>query len=79
MAKSAEHIFEEALALDADDRMELIDRLSETLEPSTDPEYTAAWEAEIRERIQQVERGQSAPIPWRQAIDQISRGEGDAD
>jgi hypothetical protein len=79
MTKSAEHILEEALALDAADRMELIDRLSETLEPSTDPEYAAAWEAEIRERIQQVERGQSAPIPWRHALDQISRGEGDAD
>jgi putative addiction module component (TIGR02574 family) len=79
MTKSAEHILEEALALNAADRIELIDRLSETLEPSTDSEYTAAWEAEIRERIQQVERGQSAPIPWRDAMNQISRGESNAD
>ncbi|HWB54937.1 MAG TPA: addiction module protein [Tepidisphaeraceae bacterium] len=79
MTKPAEHILQEALALDAADRMELVDRLSETLAPSDDPEYTAAWEAEIRDRIQQVKRGQSAPLPWKEAMNQIERGEGDAE
>jgi putative addiction module component (TIGR02574 family) len=75
MTKSAQDIFEQAMALDLDDRADLIARLTDTLEPSTDPEYLAAWEAEIRERIAQVERGETRGIPWREAIEQIRRGE----
>jgi hypothetical protein len=50
---------------------QLIDRLSESIEPRTDPEYVAAWEAEIQARIGQVERGEVKLIPWREAIEMI--------
>jgi putative addiction module component (TIGR02574 family) len=77
MTKSAQEIFERAKTLDFDERADLIQRLADTLEPSTDPEYVAAWEAEISARIDAHERGESKAIPWREAIEQIKRGEAD--
>ena len=85
MTKSAEHILEEALALDATDRMELVDRLSETLEPNSDPEYTGvAWEAEGDSRTHPAKLStrtrRLTPIPWQAGeLEQIGRGEGDGD
>lgn len=79
MTKSAQRILEEALTLKDADREELIERLADTLKPSTDADYIAAWQAEIQARIQQVERGEVTPIPWKEAIDQIGRGEGDGE
>jgi putative addiction module component (TIGR02574 family) len=79
MTKPAQDIFEQAKMLDLDDRADLIQRLADTLEPSTDPAYVAAWESEIRSRIESVERGESKGIPWREAIEQIGRGEDDGE
>jgi putative addiction module component (TIGR02574 family) len=79
MTKSAQEIFEQAKALDFDERADLVERLADTLEPSTDPEYVAAWETEIRLRIESHERGDSKPIPWREAIEQIRRGQDDGE
>jgi putative addiction module component (TIGR02574 family) len=79
MTKSAQEIFERAKTLDFDERADLVERLADTLEPSTDPQYLAAWEAEIRARIEAFERGESKGIPWREAIEQIERGENDGE
>lgn len=59
------------MALDFDDRADLVERLADTLEPSTDAEYVTAWEAELRQRIEEHERGESKGIPWEQARKQI--------
>jgi putative addiction module component (TIGR02574 family) len=74
MTKAAEQLLNAVMQLEPDDRAELVDRLEESLEPSQDPAYVAAWEAEIRERIASVERGAERPIPWREAMDQIRQG-----
>ena len=79
MTKAAQSILERAMALDNADRTELAEMLAGTLEPSTDPEYVAAWEDEIRRRIAEVESGAEKPIPWREAMEQIRRGEGAAE
>jgi putative addiction module component (TIGR02574 family) len=71
MTKSAKQVLEQAMALDLDDRAELVEQLSDTLEPSTDPEYVAAWEAELRRRIDAHESGESKGIPWEEARKQI--------
>ena len=77
MTKLAEQFLEQWKSLDEADRADVVDELSVILEPSDDPEYIAAWETEIRTRIEQVERGEIQPIPWREAIELICRGEGD--
>ena len=75
MTKAAEQLLAQALRLDLADRAELLDRLAASWEPSDDPAYAAAWEAELRERIASIERGEEKPIPWRDAMPQIRRGE----
>jgi len=77
MTKSAQRVLEEAMALEDADREELVERLVDTLAPSMDADYVDAWQAEIQSRIEQVERGEVTPIPWKQALEQIARGEGD--
>lgn len=74
MTTTAKQLLEQVMALDVEDRSELIDCLVDVAEAGTDPKYTAAWEAEIRARIEDVERGDVKRIPWREAIEQIGRG-----
>ena len=74
MTTTAQHLLDEAMKLEIDERSELIARLLDTVEPRTDSEYQSAWAAEIKARIQQVERGEVKLIPWREAMAQIRRG-----
>ena len=55
-----EQVLEEALALPAEDRAFLADRLDQSLEQEhfTSPEIAAAWTAEIDRRIEAYERGE---------------------
>ena len=64
------------MALDEDDRVELIDQLSDTLEPSTDPEYVAAWEAEIKARLDDIDSGRAKMIPAEETIRLIRKQAG---
>jgi len=81
MTKAAEQLLEQAMRLEPDDRAELIDRLFEMGDPAVGeapvPGYAEAWAAEIRERKAQVERGEEMPLPWREAMARIRRGEVD--
>lgn len=79
MTKTAERILSEAMALDEDEREELAARLMGTLEPSTDPAYVAAWEAEIKKRIEELDSGEVQAIPWEQARLIIRRGGGNVE
>jgi hypothetical protein len=74
MTTTAKQLFEQVMALDESDREEFIDLLVESAEPSTDPDYVAAWEQEIRARVEEVERGDVKLIPWREVIEQMGRG-----
>ncbi len=65
------------MALDEDDLVEVVGRLSEKLEPSTEPDYVEAWEAEINDRLGQYERGEVKGIPWRQVIENLGRKDPD--
>ena len=81
MTKAAERLLEQVLQLDPADRTELIDRLWGSTDPvaedaagEPDPDYDAAWAAELRERKAQVERGEDVTVPWREAMARIRRG-----
>ena len=79
MTKTAERILIDALTLDVSDRSDLIDELLVRSRPCTDPDYIAAWESEIGRRLSEINAGKSQPIPWKQAIEQIGRGEIDGE
>ena len=67
MTKAAEQILEQALALDAAERADLVDQLITTLEPSTDRRYVSEWTEEIKCRIDEHESGETQAIPWEEA------------
>ncbi|HSV12888.1 MAG TPA: addiction module protein [Tepidisphaeraceae bacterium] len=71
MTKSAQQILKQAMALDDEDRAELVDELLGTLEPRVDQEYVTAWEKEISSRIADFESGKAKGIPWEDVLKQL--------
>ena len=74
MTKTAEQVLQQAMALQPADRIELAERLleagGESTEVSDDPEYLAAWEAEINRRLEDIDAGRGSR--------RITRGTADA-
>lgn len=63
-----ESVLSQALELDADERYLLAVRLEMSLEEARDPGYDAAWEAEIKRRVEEVERGEADEMEWDDAM-----------
>lgn len=63
-----EAVLEQALELDEEDRQLLAIRLEMSLNETRDPGYDAAWEAEIKRRVEEVERGEAELIEWDDAM-----------
>jgi len=74
MTKLAEQIFEQAKSLSIEEREELAARLMETVGVSTDPQYLAAWDAELAQRIADIDAGRAKLIPAGEALQQIRKG-----
>ena len=72
MAKS-EEIFRDAVALPADVRVELTERLIASLAADVLPEITEAQLAEVRRRIAQVESGEVALVPGDEVLARVRR------
>lgn len=68
-ADSPEKLLAAALRLKPRQRAAMADRLVESLPP--DPQVEAAWEVEIKKRIDEIESGAVKPIPWSIARRQI--------
>lgn len=68
-ADPPEKLMAAALRLKPRQRAAMADRLVESLPP--DPAVEAAWEAEIRKRIDEIESGTVKTIPWSIARRQI--------
>jgi putative addiction module component (TIGR02574 family) len=74
MTQSAEKILSEALALNQAERAEIAAKILETLDPTADDGYVAAWASEIESRIREVEEGKVKTIPWKTARELIRNG-----
>jgi putative addiction module component (TIGR02574 family) len=66
-------IVKQALALEAEDRAFIADKLEESLthEGFATPEIAAAWAAEVERRIAAYDRGELQALPGDTAIDRI--------
>ena len=64
MAKKAEDVFKDALALNADEREQLVRLLIEQPAGSwATPEIEQAWMDEIERRVEAIDRGEAELIP----------------
>jgi putative addiction module component (TIGR02574 family) len=63
----ARQLLDAALQLSAEERAALAGELIQSLETDVDPDAEAAWSAEIRARLDRVEAGLGATVPWSEA------------
>jgi len=68
MSLTIEQLAEEALALPANARAELVDRLVESLDPAADISLRQLWAAEAIRRRDEVRTGRVQTIPGDEAL-----------
>jgi putative addiction module component (TIGR02574 family) len=75
MAKKHQQLFEEALRLPPEARAALAGELIDSLDvDDLDGDAEAAWGAEIRRRLQEVDSGTVKAVPWSEARRRILEG-----
>jgi putative addiction module component (TIGR02574 family) len=57
----------EALRLTDEERAALAGELLDSLDSDVDPDAEAAWAAEIRTRVSDLEAGRAKTVPWSEA------------
>jgi putative addiction module component (TIGR02574 family) len=67
MSPELSRVLEQALRLSEEERAELIDHLTLSLDQVPDEEVEAAWSAEIQKRLDDIEQGRVELIPWPEA------------
>ena len=70
-------LFAAALELPSADRVELAERLWESLEDETPSKSESEWDDEIRNRIAEHRAGTAKAVPWEEARKQIWADGGD--
>jgi putative addiction module component (TIGR02574 family) len=75
MTKAAKQVLSDAMALADSERAELAARLLDTLDATVDKDYVPAWEAEIAQRVRELDNGTVTPIPWKTAREMIRQGD----
>jgi hypothetical protein len=73
MAISVEELTEAVLALPSAARVELADRLVESLDPIKDQEVMQLWVAEAARRRDEVRNGLVKTIPGPEALERVRR------
>jgi putative addiction module component (TIGR02574 family) len=66
MTEAAEQLLDEAMSLSAEERSELVLRLLAAMGEAT-PELEAAWVAEARQRLAELDAGLARLSPWYEA------------
>jgi putative addiction module component (TIGR02574 family) len=64
MSPATEQLFESAMALPDEDRLELVEALLASLQPEDRPPFDETWREVIRRRSAELRSGQVVPIPW---------------
>jgi putative addiction module component (TIGR02574 family) len=64
MPRDPAELLRDALSLPAEGRAALVDSLLESLDAEVDNGAEVAWQQEIYDRLQQMDRGAVKLIPW---------------
>ncbi|HEV8607972.1 MAG TPA: addiction module protein [Tepidisphaeraceae bacterium] len=71
---SKEHVIEAALKLSEEERLEIAERLYESVEEPVDAEADEAWDREIKRRLKLVDEGKAKFLTWEEARRLITEG-----
>ena len=64
MVTKFEAVLTQAMELDEDERQLLAIRLGMSIGDEKEPGYDEAWSAEIKRRLDEVDRGEADPMDW---------------
>jgi putative addiction module component (TIGR02574 family) len=64
MNTRVDHVLKEALALPADERIAVVVALLDSLEEADSDAVSAAWDVEIKRRLDELHAGNVRAIPW---------------
>ena len=67
MNARVDHLLDEALALDPDERSALVVALLDSLDGEDETATTKAWAEEIRRRRDELRSGAATAVPWEEA------------
>ena len=73
MSSILDEITQKARSLPSEDRARLAEDLLSTLQEDRDPEIEAAWDVEIRRRLDEVDAGRAKLIPAADVFAEIRR------
>ncbi|MGE0600206.1 MAG: addiction module protein [Dehalococcoidia bacterium] len=59
-----ESVLSQAMELDEDEREMLAIRLGMSLSEQKEPGYDEAWAAEIKKRLEEIDRGEADLVDW---------------
>lgn len=71
MSKNPNALLDEALSLPESERARIADALLRSLEPPPESNVEAAWRAEIRRRVDDLESGRVKGIPWSEVREEL--------
>lgn len=71
MAELTEKLYEQALDLPIEDRLDLIEKLLESTNLPTQKDIDQAWAAEVESRSKSLDRGKSRLIPGEEVFGKI--------
>jgi len=64
MTPDTESLFNAALALPSEDRIELVEAILASLQPTDRPPLDESWREVIRRRSAELASGAVTPVPW---------------
>lgn len=64
MSSTAEQVLNDALTLPDEDRLQIVEALIASLQPTDRPPFDESWREVIRRRSAELRSGQVAPVPW---------------
>jgi putative addiction module component (TIGR02574 family) len=64
MSLTTEQVIDAALALREDERLELVDAVIASLQPTDRPPFDESWRQVIQRRSAELRSGKVTPIPW---------------
>jgi putative addiction module component (TIGR02574 family) len=64
MDATIQRLFDAALSLPDDDRVELVEALIASFRPDDQPPFDDSWRAVLQRRSAELRAGRATPVPW---------------
>jgi len=71
MNTTVENLLTQVLQMPPEDRATIAERLISSLDSKVDWDVEVAWQKEVQQRIEQIEKGEVVCLPWEQVLHRL--------